>query len=70
MDGDGDDDDDPLVVGREVRGRDHGRRQCGGRGGERARGSGGGGRGRDMGKEFDWSVSWRKWLSGLERGWS
>ena len=53
VDGDGDDDVDPLVVRREVCGRGRGRGHRGGRCGGRRRGSGGGGRGRGRGEEFD-----------------
>ena len=50
VDGDSNDDGDPLVVGRRVRGRGHGRGHRGGKCGRRGRGSGGGGRGRGHGR--------------------
>ena len=50
VDGDSDDDDDPLVVGRGVCGRGRGRGHRGGRCGGRGGGSVGGGRGRGHGR--------------------
>ena len=50
VDGDSDDNDDPLVAGRGVRGRGRGRGHRGGRCGGRGRGSGGHGSGRGHGR--------------------